>query len=100
MARAKTPRTHSRTQPVETASTAPAAVPESNELKTNSVIPINTESRKKPSADVLDRTRLEEKIRQRAYELYLQRGCTPGRENEDWLIAEGEILTNPRQHTA
>ena len=99
MARTKTPRTLSRTRPVETASTA--VVPsESNEPKQNSIIPINTESRKKTSPAVFDRTRLEDKIRQRAYELYLQRGCTPGRENEDWLIAEGEILTNPQEHTA
>ena len=31
-------------------------------------------------------------IRRRAYELYEQRGHTPGHENEDWLVAEQEIL--------
>lgn len=35
---------------------------------------------------------LEGQIRQRAYELYQERGCTPGRENEDWLQAEREVL--------
>jgi hypothetical protein len=34
---------------------------------------------------------LEEEIRQRAYELYLQRRGTAGDENQDWLIAEREI---------
>jgi hypothetical protein len=40
---------------------------------------------------------LEEKIRVRAYELYLQRRATAGDangdENQDWLIAEREILS-------
>jgi hypothetical protein len=33
----------------------------------------------------------EEQIRARAYELYLQRGGEPGREAEDWLLAEQEL---------
>jgi len=33
----------------------------------------------------------EEQIRQRAYELYLQRGAQPGLEIEDWLQAEAEL---------
>ena len=35
---------------------------------------------------------LEAQIRQRAYELYEERGCTPGHENDDWDRAEREIL--------
>jgi hypothetical protein len=42
-----------------------------------------------------DPVNLEEEIRQRAYELYLQRAATAsngsGDENQDWLIAEREI---------
>ncbi|HUM03892.1 MAG TPA: DUF2934 domain-containing protein [Terriglobales bacterium] len=34
---------------------------------------------------------LEDEIRRRAYEIYLQRGSNPGSENEDWLIAEREV---------
>lgn len=34
---------------------------------------------------------LEAEIRRRAYELYEQRGCAPGHEEEDWLVAEREI---------
>ncbi len=34
-----------------------------------------------------------ERIRQRAYQLYLERGCEPGRDVEDWLAAEqAELL--------
>ncbi len=42
---------------------------------------------------------LEAEIRRRAYQLYEQRGCMPGHENEDWLVAEREILSryNPQQ---
>jgi len=46
---------------------------------------------------------LEEEIRRRAYQLYEERGCTPGHENDDWLVAEREILTRyttHRQHSA
>ena len=35
---------------------------------------------------------LECEVRRRAYELYEQRGCTPGHEDEDWLVAEREVL--------
>ena len=34
---------------------------------------------------------LEERIRQRAYELYIQRSCQSGSELDDWLEAEAEI---------
>jgi hypothetical protein len=45
---------------------------------------------------------VEAEIRLRAYQLYLQRGCTPGLEQQDWLSAEREVLaryTN-QTHTA
>ena len=35
---------------------------------------------------------LEEKIRQRAHEIYLQRGGEDGSELDDWLQAEDEIV--------
>jgi hypothetical protein len=49
---------------------------------------------------------LEEEIRRRAYELYLQRRATAsgnGDENQDWLVAEREILSlhgGQEQHSA
>ena len=45
---------------------------------------------------------VETKIRQRAYELYEQRGYTPGSDQEDWLRAEREVLSRSgnRQQSA
>ena len=34
----------------------------------------------------------QDKIRERAYELYESRGREPGRDEQDWLRAEQEIL--------
>ena len=39
----------------------------------------------------LPMTDLEMEIRTRAYELYAQRGFTPGDERQDWLQAEEEV---------
>ena len=41
----------------------------------------------------LDLTR-EEKIRRRAYEIYLERGGEPGHDLEDWLQAERELTAD------
>lgn len=38
----------------------------------------------------------EERIRQAAYELYLQRGSADGRAEEDWLEAERTLRTDAR----
>jgi hypothetical protein len=40
---------------------------------------------------ILQSTR-EQEIRNRAYEIYLQRGAQPGYEMQDWLQAEREYL--------
>ena len=51
-----------------------------------------------PSADHIDdaiaesHITLDEKIRQRAHQLYLARGGEPGHDLDDWLQAECEIL--------
>jgi len=39
---------------------------------------------------------LQQEIRRRAYEIYLERGTTPGSEVEDWLQAEAELLDTDR----
>ncbi len=45
--------------------------------------------------------RLEEEIRLRAYEIYLQRNGSPGDEHQDWLIAEREVRArHQQQHLA
>ena len=51
-----------------------------------------------PGTAVEERERLlhsnrEQEIRNRAYEIYLQRGAQPGYELEDWLQAERELST-------
>jgi hypothetical protein len=51
-----------------------------------------------PGPAVEERERLlqstqEQEIRDRAYEIYLQRGAQPGYEVEDWLQAERELTT-------
>jgi len=44
---------------------------------------------------------LEAKIRERAYQLYQNRGSAPGLEVQDWLTAEREILARQsHQQTA
>jgi hypothetical protein len=35
---------------------------------------------------------LQDRIRKRAFEIYVERGCRPGHALDDWLEAEKEIL--------
>jgi hypothetical protein len=37
---------------------------------------------------MVDKERLEEEIKQIAYEIYVKSGCIPGRDLENWLEAE------------
>jgi hypothetical protein len=70
MARAKTPRNGSSL---------------SKSAANVSGITLEKKNNNNPSND------LEAEIRRRAYELYEQRGRTPGHESEDWLVAEREV---------
>ena len=45
------------------------------------------------SVETVNTTDLQGVIAQRAYELYQLRGGVPGREFEDWLEAEREVLS-------
>ena len=40
-----------------------------------------------------------EQIEQRAYDLYLGRGCADGFDVQDWLQAESELLAESEQNT-
>lgn len=51
----------------------------------------------KPRVAEAKKLPLEERIRLRAYELYVQRGNESGSEFEDWLQAEEEILSIEEQ---
>lgn len=56
-----------------------------------------TPTRAKSRVTEPEKLPLEEQIRQRAYELYVQRGCESGSEFEDWLQAEDEIQAAQEQ---
>ena len=49
-----------------------------------------------PAAEEVRKTvhdvRLEDEIRERAYEIYLERNGSPGDQHQDWLTAEREVL--------
>ena len=84
MPRAKTPRT-----PV----TENKQVIPMPEVTTSVAAPVKKAKNPTPSSGSLNPTPidLEAQIRQRAYELYVERGRLDGFENEDWLKAEQEI---------
>jgi len=48
-------------------------------------------------APISDAAGLENKIRERAHQLYEGRGCEPGKDQQDWLQAEHEILATGRK---
>jgi len=50
------------------------------------------ESTEEVRARLLADEEVRSMIEMRAYEIYELRGCAPGREAEDWIQAEGEIL--------
>jgi hypothetical protein len=80
MAKAKTARTKKNGNGNGAESTVNPSVQTLTDTKTN-VIPIN----------------LEEEIRRRAYEIFEERGRTPGNEHEDWVRAEREVLARYEQ---
>ncbi len=45
----------------------------------------------------IEGARLEDEIRRRAYEIYLERNGSPGDECQDWLTAEREIRARYQQ---
>lgn len=49
-----------------------------------------------PAVNVARDERLRQEIELRAYYRSCERGCTPGREVEDWLAAEQEVLAAQR----
>jgi hypothetical protein len=83
MAKAKTPRANPVNNQVLT-------MPEVGSIVTRKASPMIT-----PSVDMATQ------IRERAYQLYQERGSAPGHETEDWFKAEREILARQNQlHTA
>jgi hypothetical protein len=68
------------------ASAETKGVPEPRKLEM-----VKTEPRKKVVPINRVPVNLEDEIRRRAYELYVQRGSSSGSEAEDWLTAEREV---------
>ena len=66
--------------------------------KIASVEPLTVvEPRKDAPGGSIPVNNLEEEIRRRAYELFLERGGTPGHESEDWITAEQEVRSRQLQ---
>ena len=65
-----------------------AAEPKQIEAKPMEARPIEVREPRKTLSEVrrVVPINLEEEIRRRAYQLYEERGCTPGHENDDWLV--------------
>jgi len=57
-------------------------------------------TKKPPTTAVSESQELENKIRQRAYELYEARGREDGHDLEDWLRAEEEITAKTARGVA
>ncbi len=57
-----------------------------------STVQVKAEVREKSKPrPVIGREELEQRIRERAYHIYLNRGCSGGCEREDWLEAERQV---------
>jgi hypothetical protein len=55
-----------------------------------SVMPKTSQAKPRSKAKSMQ-VSVEDIIRLRAYEIYLQRGATPGNPHEDWNVAEREV---------
>ena len=65
------------------------AKPRTPRTDSSLVTPIN----RKPNSELKRANgNVEDAIRVRAYEFFLQRGCEHGRDQEDWVRAEAEVL--------
>jgi hypothetical protein len=101
MAKEKSPRSAATKQQRPAAKEAPAnnqVIPIDKNL--NAAPPLANANNKKiaeaPATELL--TDVQAAIQTRAYELYEQRGRTPGFENEDWLRAEQEVKAALQPH--
>ncbi len=84
-------------QPAQTAPevrSAEVRTPEARNDVRRNVTPINVAPVKpavKKQAATIDNVNLNEEIRRRAYELFLQRNGAPGDPAADWIVAEREV---------
>jgi hypothetical protein len=98
--------TESTTTTKRTKKTAVAAPPVTMQVAPELQKEVKKEARKSGKPATAAPVNLEEAIRHRAYELYLERRATAGAHygdpNQDWLIAEREIRSRQggQEHTA
>jgi hypothetical protein len=84
-----------------------ASSPSNPKKPLNQPIPINsgtasslsgpTSVQPEKTSRAQDHPGIEEEIRIRAYELYIERGCQHGFHNQDWSIAEVEVRSRHKQ---
>jgi hypothetical protein len=74
--------------------------PETSKLETVTPEPRKFEVRKTESRKNVFPINLEDEIRRRAYELYLQREPGSGSQAEDWFNAEREVMQRYHQQSA
>ena len=101
----------------QTGNSNPANIPDVNAMAEASPAEIKPEAKIKPEPRKLEMVKteprknvvvpinrvpsnIEDEIRRRAYELYLQRGSASGSEAEDWLAAEREVRRRYHQQSA
>jgi len=80
-----------KTSSVKAAKSEPMAVPLAVEATTPVVPAVKREVAQMPSKEVSHQPSLEERVRNRAYELYLRRGGRGGSPEQDWFQAMSEI---------
>ena len=98
MARAKTPRS---VTPTNTLTPTNNVAPSNKQVITMPDVSTPPQAKKNGSVSNASQLDLDSEIRQRAYELYEERGATAGHEYEDWLTAEREVLSRRnRQQSA
>ncbi len=78
--------------PAEAVASEVKSTPEPRKLEM-----VKTEPRK----NVVVPIKMEDEVRRRAYEIFVERGSKPGSEAEDWLTAEREVRQRyQKQHSA
>lgn len=73
--------------------TAPAPAPKNEPFKSTSSIPERSDRPSMSARKGSNPEEMRQRIEQRAFELYEQRGRENGRELEDWLRAEQEVTS-------
>ncbi len=64
------------------------AIPKTNSTKTTTRKVVKKAIATQEAETVAQQEKLQEAIRLKAYELYMERGCTHGSHEEDWRNAE------------